>query len=171
MNCAYCEERLSDYLEHSLSAEDSQAMDLHFQSCRDCSELLAGVRDVIQWGKAYEVPPVSPWLPAKIVANTPRVIRITWIDWVRQAWRGIAEPRFAMALLTSTLFFGWLGNATGITAADLALVRQPTAVYYGVEGWAQRIYGDAIRSIYSSSIVNSIQCQIHTRIEQFRENS
>ena len=36
--------------------------------------------------------------------------------------------------------------------------RGEPAMYYGVEGWASRIYGDAIRNIYSSSIVNTIQC-------------
>jgi len=76
-----------------------------------------------------------------------------------------------MALMTSTLMIGWLGSTAGITASDLSMVRNPSAIYYGVEGWASRIYGDAVRNIYSSPFVNSIQCQIHTRIEQFRENS
>jgi hypothetical protein len=76
-----------------------------------------------------------------------------------------------MALMTSTLMIGWLGSTAGITASDLSIVRSPSAIYYGVEGWANRVYGDAVRNYYSSPIVNSIQCHIHSRIEQFRENS
>jgi len=96
---------------------------------------------------------------------------VTVMDWIRSAWRTVSEPRFAMALMTSTLMIGWLGSSAGITASDLSIVRSPTAVYYGVEGWANRVYGDAVRNLYSSTIVNSIQCHIHSRIEQFRENS
>jgi anti-sigma factor RsiW len=171
MNCNYCEERLSDYLEDALDAGERAAMELHFQSCTACSELLEGVSHVMQWGKEFPAEVAPAWLPTRIVANTPIVIRVTWSDWLRSAWKTIAEPRFAMALLTSTMMIGWLGSSAGITTADLSVMRSPTAVYYGVEGWASRIYGDAVRNIYSSPIVNSIQCQIHTRIEQFRENS
>jgi hypothetical protein len=171
MNCNYCEDRLSDYLEDALGAGERAAMEMHFQSCASCTELLQGVSHVMQWGREFPVEAAPPWLPTRIVANTPVVVRVTFGDWLRTAWRTIAEPRFAMALLTSTLMIGWLGSSAGITAADLAIVRSPSAMYYGVEGWASRIYGDALRNIYTSQIVNTIQCQIHTRIEQFRENS
>ena len=171
MNCKYCEDHLSDYLEDALDAAERAGMEMHFQSCSDCSELLDGVRDVMQWGREFPAEVAPQWLPARIVANTPTVVRITWMDWVRAAWKTIAEPRFAMALMTSTLMIGWLGSAAGISASDLSIVRSPSAVYYGVEGWANRVYGDAVRNLYSSTIVNSIQCQIHSRIEQLRENS
>jgi len=171
MNCKYCEDHLSDYLEDALDADERAALEMHFQACSTCSELLEGVRDVIQWGREFPAAPAPEWLSTRIVANTPRVVRVTLLDWVRSAWRAVSEPRFAMALMTSTLMIGWLGSIAGITAADLSVARSPSAIYYGVEGWATRVYGDAIRSYYSSPLVNAIQCQIHTRIEQFRENS
>jgi len=175
MNCKYCEDHLSDYLENTLDADGRaglrEELELHFQSCSACSELLEGVREVIQWGREFPAAPAPEWLSTRIIANTPRVVRVTWRDWVTSAWRTVSEPRFAMALMTSTLMIGWLGATAGFTASDLSIVRSPSAVYYGVEGWATRVYGNAIRNYYSSPIVNEIQCQIHTRIEQFRENS
>jgi predicted anti-sigma-YlaC factor YlaD len=175
MNCKYCEDHLSDYLEDAFDAGEGVAlreeMELHFQSCSACSELLEGVRDVMQWGRAFPVAPAPEWLSTRIVANTPIVVRVTVMDWIRSAWKTVSEPRFAMALMTSTLMIGWLGSSAGITTSDLSIVRSPSAIYYGVEGWANRVYGDAVRNYYSSPIVNSIQCQIHSRIEQLRENS
>jgi len=171
MNCKYCEDHLSDYLEDALDASERNAMESHFQTCSACSELLEGVRDVMHWGREFPAAAAPEWLSTRIVANTPRVVRITVMDWLRGAWRTVSEPRFAMALMTSVLMIGWLGSATGLSAADLSIVRSPAVMYYGVEGWANRVYGDAVRNLYSSTIVNSIQCQIHSRIEQLRENS
>ena len=171
MNCKYSEDHLSDYLESALDTDERARMESHFLSCSACRELLAGVRDVIQWGREFPAAPAPEWLSTRIVANTPIVVRVTFMDWFRSAWKTVSEPRFAMALMTSTLMIGWLGSTAGITASDLSIVRSPSAIYYGVEGWANRVYGDAVRNYYSSPIVNSIQCHIHSRIEQFRENS
>ena len=171
MNCKYCEDHLSDYLENALEVDERAGMESHFLSCSDCSELLVGVRDVIQWGREFPAAPAPEWLSTRIVANTPIRVRVTFMDWFRSAWKTVSEPRFAMALMTSTLMIGWLGSTAGITASDLSIVRSPSAIYYGVEGWATRVYGDAVRNYYSSPIVNSIQCHIHSGIEKFRENS
>jgi predicted anti-sigma-YlaC factor YlaD len=171
MKCNYFEDRISDYLEDALSAPERFAVEEHLKSCSSCNELLEGVRQVMRWGSelAEELPP--SWLASRIIANTPQVVRITWRDWFVNAWKTVVEPRFALALLTSTLMLGWMGSLAGITVSDLAMVRHPSAIYNRMGGWANRLYGDAIRSYYTSPLVNAIQCQISSRIEQFRENS
>jgi predicted anti-sigma-YlaC factor YlaD len=171
MNCNYFEDRLSDYLEDALDPVERPAVELHFQTCAACSVLLQGVQQVMQWGREFPAEPAPQWLATRIVANTPIVVRITWRDWVSMAWRSVSDPRFAMSLLTAVLMIGWMGSVTGLTAADLSMVRTPSTIVDGVEGWANRVYGDAVRNIYSSPLVNSIQRQIHTGIEKFRENS
>ena len=171
MNCIHCEEQLSAYLEDALDGAERAAVEAHLHSCASCSELLDGVRQVIQWGREFQSPLPASWLPTRIVANTPLVVRITWRDWFAGAWNRISEPRFALALLTSTIVLGWMGSIAGISAPDVATLRHPSAVYYRMGGWANRIYGDAVRTYYNSTLVNAIQCQIQTRIEQFRENS
>lgn len=171
MNCAYCEDRLSDYLENALEVSERASVEMHLQACPACSGLLADVRNIMDWGKNLPVPLPPPWLSSRIVANTPLVVRITWRDWATSFWKSVFEPRFALAALTSTLMLGWMGSLAGISASDLAIVRHPSAIYYRMEGFANRLYGDAVRGYYSSPIVNTIQCQIHSRLEQFRENS
>jgi anti-sigma factor RsiW len=171
MNCTYCEDRLSDYLEGALNPVERGLVEDHIKSCTACNELLDGVRSVMHCGSDLPAQSPPPWLASRIVSNTPHVIRVTWRDWIVGVWRNIAEPRFALALLTSILMLGWMGSLAGITCADVAMVRHPSAIYNRMGGWANRLYGDAVRSYYSSPLVNAIQCQIHSRIEQFRENS
>lgn len=171
MNCAHCEDRLSDYLESALDPSERAAVEMHFQSCSACSDLLQSVQDVMQWGRDLQVPLPPPWLSARIIANTPQVVRVTWKDWAASVWKHVFEPRFALSALTSMLMIGWMGSIAGVSAADVAMVRHPYAIYYRIEGLANRLYGDALRSYYNSPLVNAIQCQIHSRIEQFRENS
>ena len=170
MNCIYCEDRLSDYLEDTLSAPERAVVEEHLQSCSACNELLSGVRHVMQFARELPAQAPPPWLSSRIIANTPQVIRITWRDWVVNAWRNVCEPRFALALVTSLLMLGWMGSLAGISVADVAIVRHPSAIYNRMGGWANRLYGDAVRSYYSSTLVNAIQCQIHSRIA-YRENS
>ena len=143
----------------------------HLKVCSLCSELFDGVRNVTRWGREWpeQLPP--PWLASRIIANTPQLIRVTWSDWIVGVWKKVSEPRFALSLLTTTLMVGWMGSLVGITLSDVAMVRHPSAIYYRMGGWANRMYGDAVRSYYGSPLVNAIQCQIHSRIEQFRENS
>ena len=170
MNCAHCEERLSDYLEDALNTSERLELEAHLQVCNACSDLLRSVRTVMRWGRDLQEQAPPAWLSSRIVANTPVVVRITWRDWVVNVWKGVCEPRFALSLLTSVFMLGWMGQLAGFSAADVSMVRHPSAIYQRMGGWAVRAYGDAVRVYYSSPVVRTIQCQI-SRIEQFRENS
>src|SRR6266850_1179227 len=100
MTCTHCEERMSDYLENTLSAAERGAVDLHFQSCTACSELLAGMTEVLAWGKTFPVLETPLWLPMRIIANTPRVARESWLDTIASIGKWVIEPRTAMAVFT-----------------------------------------------------------------------
>jgi predicted anti-sigma-YlaC factor YlaD len=171
MNCTYCEDRLSDYLENMLDASERAVVETHLKSCSACSQLFGDVRQVMGWGRELPAQLPPPWLSARIIAGTPRTVRVTWKDWWTGVWTGIREPRVALSLMTSVVMLGWMANIVGISLSDVAMVRQPSAVYSRMEGWANRIYGDAVRSYYSSPLVNSIQRELHSRLEPYRENS
>ena len=166
MNCSNCEERMSDYLEGALSPHDRNAVDLHLQSCTACSELLAGMSEVMAAGKTFPMYEPPAWLPARIVANTPRVARESWVDTIAAAWRWVVDPRAAMGVFTATLVLGWLGSLAGISPS-LTVVRNPAAIYYEAQGAMNRAYDEAVRTYYRSPLVNEIK----TRIEQLREIS
>jgi hypothetical protein len=167
MNCEYCEERISDYLENALSLDERTAVNLHLQTCSSCNDLLIGVRDVLVWGKSFPVYEAPAWLPPRIVANTPRIAREKWTDTVGAVWRWIIEPRTAMAVFTTILVLGWLGNLAGLSPNFAAVIQNPTGIYYGAQGVVNRAYGEAVRRYYRSPLVTEIQ----TRIQQLREIS
>ena len=167
MTCLQCEERLSDYLEGALSLAERETMDLHLQSCAACRELSAGITEVMAWGKSFPVHEPPPWLPARIVANTPRVARESWIDTIAAAWKWIIDPRAAMGVFTAVIVLGWLGSFAGISPNWTSVIRNPTAVYYAAQGAMNRAYDEAIRRYYRSPLVN----EITARIGQLREIS
>ena len=159
-NCALCEERMSDYLENTLESSERAVMELHFKSCTACAELMAGMSEVLEWGKSFPIFEAPGWLPTRILANTPRVARETWLDTLAAVGRWFIEPRTAMGLLTTVLMIGWIGSLTGISPDVVSIVRNPTAAYY-------RAYDQAVRSFYRAPVVTEIRSQI----ERIREIS
>src|SRR5579872_3465659 len=159
MNCNQCEARLSDYLENALTPAERSAMDSHLQACRTCSELLDGMHDVMLWTKDFPVFEVPLWLPSRILANTPRAARETWLDTLTAAARWFIEPRTAMGLLTAVLMIGWLGSAAGISsfAEVVSVAENPAAACYSA-------YDAAVRGFYQAPLVT----EIRSEIERFR---
>jgi hypothetical protein len=167
MTCAQCEEKISDYLENTLDEAERGSLNLHFQTCRACSDLLAGIAEVIEWGKTFPVYAPPPWLAPRIVANTPRVAKETWLDTLASIGRWFIEPRTAMAIFTATLVIGWMGSLARISPRWSTVFRNPSAIYYGAGDFVNRAYDRAIRSYYHAPFVTQIQSQI----ERLREIS
>jgi predicted anti-sigma-YlaC factor YlaD len=167
VQCAFCEERISDYLEGALAPDDRRVLDFHFESCADCSALLNGMTNVLAWGKTFPVYEPPAWLPSRIVANTPRIEREKWSDTLAAAWRWIIDPRSAIGLFTAVMVMSWLGSVVGVSPNWATVVRNPSAIYYEAQGAVNRAYDEAIRSYYRSPFVNGIKA----RIEQLREIS
>jgi hypothetical protein len=160
MNCAHCEERMSDYVENALNTSERSSLELHLQSCPSCTTLMSSISDVLGWGKSFPAYEPPPWLATRIIANTPHVVRETWQDTLAAIGRWFIEPRTAMGLLTTVLMVGWLGSVAGISAEVGSFVRNPSAVYY-------RVYDQAVRTFYHAPVVTEIRSQI----ERLREIS
>ena len=151
-----CEALMSDYIEGALLPAVQQAFSQHLASCAICTDVLAGMREVVAWGKNFPAYDAPTWLPGRIVANTPAIAREGWLDTLALIGRWIIEPRTALAILTSVLVLGWLGTVTGISPDWATVIRDPGAIYY-----------QAVRAAYRSPLVTEIQ----SRIEQFMEIS
>lgn len=167
MTCTQCEDRLSDYLDNALNADNRRELDGHLQSCSACSDLLAGMMEVVAWGRTFPVYEAPSWLVPRIIANTPRVSRESWLDTIGAIGKWLVEPRTAMAVFTATLVLGWMGSIAGISPDWFRTVRTPGAIYYGAHSALNRAYDEAVRKYYRSPLVTEIE----TRIEQLREIS
>lgn len=160
MNCALCEERLSDYLENTLRPDERQAVDLHLRSCPGCEALMRNMVDIMEWGRAFPEFQPPPWLATRILAKTPRRERETWLDTLVGMGRWLIEPRTAMALFTATLVLSWMGNTLGIVPVATTVARDPAAIYYGAGNLLNRAYDEAVRRYYRTPLVIQIQSQI-----------
>jgi predicted anti-sigma-YlaC factor YlaD len=167
MTCQHYEELASDYLENTLTANDRRAMDTHLQSCSACSELLAGISEVMAAAKVFPVYESPAWLASRIVANTPHIARESWMDTIAAMWKALIEPRTAMAIFTAVMVLGWLGGMAGISPNWSSAVRNPSIIYYDAHSFLNHAYDEAIRKYYRSPLVTEIQ----SRLEQIREIS
>jgi anti-sigma factor RsiW len=73
MNCVHCEERMSDYLEGTLSQTERNDIELHLKACTACSRLLAGMNTVLHWSKTFPRYEAPASLQARIIAGAPGI--------------------------------------------------------------------------------------------------
>lgn len=167
MNCTRFEELISDYLENQARVAERAAMDAHRQACSPCSELVENVRAIMDLERGFPVYSPPEWLATKILANTPRLERETWLDTLRSLWGWLAEPRTAMALFAATLVIGWMSSALGVAPYAATVARDPYSVYYDAGDLLNQAYDGAVRIYHRAPLVTRIQAQI----ERFRETS
>ncbi len=109
VNCEHVWREISNYLEGEVDAGLRSAMDAHFQTCKRCSSVLEGTRNVIRlYGdeRMIEVPAGFGRRLEKRLAQSARVRSRPWSTW--SAW---LVPVAAMAL-----FAGGLRVANSSTA-------------------------------------------------------
>jgi anti-sigma factor RsiW len=154
LKCADCEEKLSDYIERSLSEDERSAVEQHLHSCSSCGELVSGMMQVIAAGREFPVHTPPAWLATKILANTQKPVPFR--SRLASMWQSLGEPRTALAIFTAAIVMGWLGGGQ---------VRE--SVINRAEGVVSCAYDHAIRSYYRSPVV----IEIHSRLDQLMENS
>jgi hypothetical protein len=168
MNCRYCEEQLSDYMEDALGVEERNAVKLHLAECSLCSELVVGIAEVMNMARTFPAYEAPPWLPTRILGNTPRIVRETWLDTLTSVVHWVVQPRIAMVFFSSTLVLSWMFSLAGMSPTQVVRVaRDPAVLYYQAGTLANRLYTSAIRSYNRAPLVTEIRSQI----ERLREIS
>jgi Putative zinc-finger len=124
MECRYIEDRLSDYMERSLPASESERVANHLHGCRNCSLLLEEMRANLAACKAFPVLEMDVELVERILLRTSGKPRTrTFGELVRLYLIGpMLTPRFAVGASLAALFIAFslsfLGpRITGVTAA------------------------------------------------------
>ena len=168
LDCSTFEDRLSEFIDGSLSGDDRLVVDSHLAECGSCRQMhdtIAGVVGVAERFPVYEAP---EWLVTRIVRNTLRKERETWLDTIAGIGRWIIEPRMAMTVFTAVLVLGWMSNLAGIPLNPAAL-SNPSSVVYSVEELANDVYDRSVRFFYG--VPHAVVGEIQFRIEQLRESS
>jgi hypothetical protein len=100
-SCEQVRREISNYVDGEIDSNLRASLDLHFQSCKHCASVLAGVRNVIQlYGdeRMLEVPAGFSSRMQRRLAKNVAVQGSRWSTW--SAW---LVPLAAMVLITATL--------------------------------------------------------------------
>lgn len=113
-NCTLTEERLSDYLEGALAAEERHACAEHSAECANCAEMLARVGELVGQMHAIEQVREPGFLAHRVINKTSRARTGRHEIASASAWFNLIwQPRFAMGIATVAVTFVILAHAAG----------------------------------------------------------
>lgn len=168
MNCAEFEVFLSDYLDGTLDAAGTAALEQHAAGCSGCREFMEEVAGAVRFAKRADPVWPPPELITRIAFYAPSgrlhlpFERQSFLSKLAERWvRPVLQPRFAMGMAMTILSFAMLERCTGvpvthIQAADLS----PQRVWSGVEDRALRVKDRAVKYYENIRLVYEIESRI-----------
>lgn len=164
-SCAQLEQRLDDYLEGRLSAEDAAAAQAHVDTCARCAEW-ADAQQATLWLREMESLETPPGFETRIIALTtaPAPQESFWSVF-DLAWRGLLQPRVALSLAAALVSLGLTFQALNVPVGELSLADlSPVNIYYAVNRQAQLGYARGVRFVNDLRLVY----EIRSRLEELR---
>jgi hypothetical protein len=166
-NCAFTEERLSDYLDGKLSPAETAAFSAHTAGCANCAQTVALVSGLVNRMHKIELLEEPPRLVARILDATlgPRAPKEgwkRWFDWVPMLW----QPRFAMGLATVAALLVVVSYTAGLTPAKLKKADlSPTNVFRSANRQAHLTYARGAKFVNDLRVVYEIQSKLQPEPE------
>ena len=164
LSCAEVREHLSERLDRR-SAGYGAPLDTHLAACPECREAREVMAEAMDWAKRIPSREPPRWLAARIVAVTPplrpKSVREAGFDALAGVRRWFVEPRIAMSVFSAVLVLSWMTRITGVPL-DPSALRNPSAVYHGVETLAGDVYDRSVRFYYGvpHAIIEALQPRI-----------
>ncbi|MBZ5502301.1 MAG: zf-HC2 domain-containing protein [Acidobacteriia bacterium] len=166
-NCAFTEERLSDFLDGALAPAERAALSAHAAQCEGCGQTVARVGAMVRGLR--ELAPVEepPYLVAKILRGTlgARASERTWERWL--GWLlEIGQPRFAMGVATVAVCLAIVLHVAAprmknVKAADL----HPVNVLRATNRQAHLTYARGVKFVNDLRVVYEIQSRFASQPE------
>jgi anti-sigma factor RsiW len=161
-NCTLTEDRLSDYLDGTLSGEEAAAFEAHAATCAKCAKLVAEVRGLVTRMQKLEPLAAPPMLVTRIVNATigPQKQSAGWKNVL--AWRpAVLQPRFALGLVTVAATILILMYTAGFTPtrwkhADLS----PATVLRTANRQAHLTFAKSAKFVNDLRVVYEIQTRL-----------
>jgi len=166
-NCTLTEDRLSDYLDGTLTREEKTAFDAHAASCAKCAKQVAEVRSLVTRMQGLEEIAAPPMLVTRIINATsgPRKESRGFKNVL--AWRpAVLRPRFVMSLVTVAATILILLYTTGMTPqhlkhADLS----PSTMMRTANRQAHLTFAKSVKFVNDLRVVYEIQTRLQPEAE------
>ena len=161
-NCTLTEDRLSDYLDGTLSGEEAAAFEAHAATCAKCAKLVADVRGLVTRMQKLEPLAAPPMLVTRIVNATigPQKQSAGWKN-VLARRPAVLQPRFALGLVTVAATILILMYTAGFTPtrwkhADLS----PATVLRTANRQAHLTFAKSAKFVNDLRVVYEIQTRL-----------
>jgi anti-sigma factor RsiW len=171
MTCAAFEIALCDYLDGTLTAAGKAEFEQHLAGCAACAELARDAGAALRFMERVADVEPPPELVTRLygIAQMPEArLRLSRgiRGWLERLLHPVLQPRMAMGLSLTILFFGMMARCAGIpgkrlSAADL----DPAHVWGGVEDRVQRGWERSVKFYENLRFVY----QIESRLREWRE--
>ena len=136
-------DRLSDYLDDELTAEERRAVDAHLVGCHECAAVLDELKQVVARAKAIEPRPPQANLWPGVARRVERPAMRRFSVTLPQA----LAASVAVALLSGALVWRVMGTSNGLHDGNTAPTREPVVQAFRpadeVPGVATVSYADA----------------------------
>jgi hypothetical protein len=166
-NCTLTEDRLSDYLDGTLSPAEAAAFAAHAATCAKCTKLVADVGGLVTRMQKLEALTAPPMLVSRIIDATsgPRKQTADWKNIL--AWRpAVLRPRFVMGLVTVAATILILLYTAGFTPkhlkhADLS----PATILHTANRQAHLTFAKSMKFVNDLRVVYEIQTRLQPESE------
>jgi hypothetical protein len=148
MDCARCEEKLSEYLEQTLPERESRDIGRHLEDCTKCSALRDEMKSILAVSQTFPEEELDDRLLEKILLRTsghPRT-RHFWEGLRHFSLRTLMTPQFASGAVLAALFLVLLGNLAFPRIPAMAAALSPRQVFRQLDVGVQQIYGKGLQA-------------------------
>jgi hypothetical protein len=170
MDCAHCEEMLSEYLEQGLPAEGRLAVARHLETCASCSTLLAEMKSILVTARRFPSLELDNHLFERILLRTSGRTRTRSLGELVESFflHTLWTPRFAAGTVLSALFLVFLVNVMVPRVTSMASTFEPLEIFRQLDRGVQQIYSKGLQaydaknewqaraSFYSNTLFNRL---------------
>jgi len=148
MECPRIEERLSDYLERSLPAEEMSEIAAHLHACTNCSSLLEDMRNILLSCKAYPALEPDIALLERILLRTSGRPRTRTLREIIDQYflRPMLTPRFAVGVALAVLFMALSVTLARPHMSTIAFFLSPVEMFHRLDRGVQGVYASGLKA-------------------------
>jgi len=148
MNCSKIEQWLSEYVESSLPAEETQTVAKHLETCTHCAAVVEEMKSILSVCRNYSTLEMDPELVERILLRTsgrPRTRSLR--ERVNQYFvRPILTPRFAAGAVLAALFLVLMVNVTIPKLKGSVSAMSSQGVLGFIDHGVRGLYGEALKA-------------------------